>query len=507
MSNTNTKRIAKNTIVLYFRQILILLVSLYTVRVVLNILGAEDYGVYNVVAGVVTMFSFLSTSMAMASQRYFSFDLGKNDKTKLSITFSVTLQIYIILIIILVLLAETIGLWFVNKKLVFPVERVVAVNWIYQFSIISFCFTLLTAPFMALIIAHENMNIYAYVSIVEASLKLLLVFILKFIVFDKLILYGFLMLIVSIINTTIYRSYCKRSYEECRMKHFLYDKSLFKEISAYSGWNLFGAFAGVAKNQIINIVLNIFFGPLINAARGIAAQVNSAVVSFANNFSTAMRPQVIKNYASKNFYEMQKLVYFGTKLTFFLMYIFSMPLILEMNYVLHLWLKNPPNEAILFTRLVLLEALIESLSYQIMTLAQATGKNKLYQGVVGGILLLNLPVSYLFLKFGSPAYMVLIISDVIAIIALFIRLLIVRILTDFSIKDFLCKVILPCLGVCVVSCIIPYLIMQHIKESFLRLCVTVLISIVTTIFFVVVIGLNVEEKQKIKELMKKIKRN
>lgn len=498
---SSTKRIAKNTLMLYFRQILILLVSLYTVRVVLNTLGAEDYGIYNVVAGVVTMFSFLSGAMATASQRYFAFEMGKGNEEGLQKIFSVTMTIYVLLALIIMLLAETVGLWFVNTKLVIPTERMVAARWIYQFAILSFMVTLLTTPYMASIIAHENMNVYAYVSIVEAALKLGIVFVLQALPYDKLTVYGGLLLLVACINTGLYRGYCKKHYSECRLR-LVWDKVLFKEMVSYSGWNLFGASVGVVKNQIINILLNIFFGPLVNAARGIASQVNSAVVSFSQSFSTAMRPQITKNYASENYRETMQLVFRGCKGTFFLMYLFSLPLMIEMPYVLKLWLKEPPELSVLFTRLALLDALIDSISYLIMTLAQATGKIKLYQGVVGGVLLLNLPVSYCALRLGAPAYSVMIVAVGITLLAFIIRLYIVRRLTKFSLVQFVTKTALPVLAVAVCAGVLPMVVNGHLEQGMLRLCVTVVISCCSTAFFVWFIGLSGEERASVSSMIR-----
>ena len=343
MSEQNTtKRIAKNTLMLYFRQILIMVVSLYTVRVVLNTLGAEDYGIYNVVAGVVTMFSFLSSSMATASQRYFSFALGENDNEKLKKYFSMSFTIYCLIALIVLVLAETVGLWFVVNKLVVPMERKDAAFWIYQASVFSMIFTILTAPFMASIIAHEDMNIYAYVSIIEVVLKLGIVFLLPLFAIDKLIFYGLLMAVVVFINTAIYRTICVKKYSECKFS-FFWEKDLFKELISYTGWNMFGAAVGVFKYQVVNIILNQFFNPIVNTARGIAQQVNSAVNSFAQNFSTAVRPQIIKTYASGEKDKMLQLMFRSCKATFLLMYVFALPLILEMPYVLKLWLKNVPD--------------------------------------------------------------------------------------------------------------------------------------------------------------------
>ena len=296
MVSSNTKRLAKNTLMLYFRQFLIIVVNLYTVRVVLNTLGASDYGIYNVIAGTVTMLGFLSNSMAMASQRFFSFELGRGDEIVLQKTFAVTLFIYVVLALGVILFAETIGLWFVYNKLVIPPERMSAALWIYQFAILTFVVKILTTPYMSAIIAHEDMSVYAYVSIIEVVLNLLIVFILSVLPYDKLILYGFLMLIVVSINTALYRYYCSRHYKECCFR-LLWDKVLLKNIGSYVGWNFFGSFCVMLKDQGVNILLNLFFGTLINAAQAIASQVNGAIMSFAQNFTTALRPQIIKSYA------------------------------------------------------------------------------------------------------------------------------------------------------------------------------------------------------------------
>ena len=490
---SDTRRIAKNTLMLYFRQILIMAVSLYTVRVVLNVLGAEDYGIYNVVAGVVTMFGFLSGAMATASQRYFSFDLGKGNTEHLKTTFSVTFQIYLLLALVIVLLAETAGLWFVNSKLVIPAERMTAANCIYQAAIVSFLLTLITTPYMASIIAHENMNVYAYVSIVEVALKLGIVFLLKVLAFDKLIVYGVLLAAVALINTSIYRFYCRKHYAECKVK-FVKDTALFKEIVSYSGWNLFGAAVGVVKNQIINILLNLHFGAVVNAARGIASQVNGAVVSFSQNFSTALRPQIIKTYAAGQKSETMSLVFRGCKFTFYLMYLFALPLCLEMKAILNLWLKNPPEYAVTFTQLALIDAVVDSISYPLMTLAQATGKIKLYQGVVGSILLCNLPVSYIALKLGAPAYAVMLVAICITFTAFLVRLVIIKHLAQFSIKDFALKAALPCVVVAMISAIAPALFSLHFTENFLRLCLTTLISLCCTAICVLFVGMNRAER-------------
>lgn len=491
--SSSTKRIAKNTLMLYFRQILIMLVSLYTVRVVLATLGAEDYGIYNVVAGVVVMFGFLSGAMATASQRFFSFELGRGDTEKLKETFSVTISIYLILILIVVALAETVGLWFVNKKLVIPSERMNAARWIYQFSIANFAVTLITAPYMAAIIAHEDMGVYAYASIVEAALKLAVVFLLKVLPYDKLVVYGLLLLCIGMINTSVYRFHCRRHYEECRFRP-VWNKAMFGEIWNYMGWNLFGSAVGVFNNQILNVILNQFFGPVVNAARAVSSQISSAVNSFASNFSTATRPQIIKDYAADKVEDTHRLVFRACKMTFFLMFMFTLPLVLEMPYVLKLWLKEVPENTVVFAQLTLIDALITSMTYPIMTLAQATGKIKLYQGVVGGILLCNLPLAYILLKTGFPPHSVMVGQVAVSVVATAVRLVITNRLSRFSLRRFAVKVAAPLFFIVVLSAVAPSFIVLRFCESFLRLCATLVSSVIFSCMAFLLVGLDKGER-------------
>lgn len=424
-------RVARNTLVLYFRQILIMAVSLYTVRVVLNVLGAEDYGIYNVVAGVITMFGFLSGAMATASQRYFSFDIGKGDVEHLKKTFAVTFQIYVLLALVIVLVAESLGLWFVNTKLVIPEARLTAANWIFQAAIVSFLLTLITTPYMASIIAHENMNVYAYASIVEVALKLGIVFLLRVLPYDKLILYGLLLAAVALVNTSIYRFYCRLHYAECKVL-FVRDAALFREIISYSGWNLFGAAVGVVKNQLVNIALNLYFGVIVNAARGIAMQINSAVTSFSSNFSVAVNPQIIKTYAAGKKSEMLEFAFRTMRFTYLLLLWLSVPIVFEMKAVLVFWLKEPPLYTVLFTQLTLIDALVNSVSYTLGTAIQASGKIKAYQAVVGTLLLLNFPIALVLLCNGFDAVFVFYEAIAISILALILRLGFMRKILSFN---------------------------------------------------------------------------
>lgn len=504
--SSSTSRIAKNTLLLYFRQILIMLVSLYTVRIVLNVLGAEDYGIYNVVAGVVTMFGFLSGAMATASQRYFAFDLGKKDYEHLKTTFSVTFQIYVLLAAIIVVLAETVGLWFVLNKLVIPPERMNAALWIYQAAVLSFLFSLITTPYMASIIAHENMNIYAYVSIVEAVLKLAIVFLLQVVNFDKLMLYGLLLLSVTLIITFIYRTYCKKNYQECKFK-YVKDNKLFKELVSYSGWNLLGSITVIVRNQGIAVLLNVFFYAVVNAAYAIGHQVNNAITSFTNNFTTALNPPLIKSYASKDYQKMKKILFSGGKFSFFILLILCLPILFEIEYILNIWLKNYPEYTIEFVRCFLVLSMVEIFNYSIGCAVQATGKIKWYQITINSIQILAFPIVLILYELEFPPYAAQMSMIVLSTIALFARLYFIKHLLNISPMEYFVNVLLRCIFVALVSITIPLLITLMYEDSIVRLILVTIISAISTIVTIYFIGINKEEKMLAsKSIIKYIKR-
>lgn len=474
-----------------------MVVSLYSVRVVLNVLGAEDYGVYNVVAGVVTMFGFVSSTMATASQRFFSFELGRNDFEKLQRTFRVTVTIYFVFILFVLVLAETVGLWFVRNKLVISPERLLAARFVYQTSIISFVITLITAPYMASIIAHENMNVYAYISIVEAVLKLVIVFLLQIIKYDKLIIYGILLLSVNFINTALYRFYCKKHYKECYIKP-LWDKNLFLEIFGYTGWSIFGAFTTVARTQAITVLINQYFNPIIVAARTISGNVTYTVKTFSNNFNTSLYAPIVKEYAAGEKESSFKLVYDGCKITFYLMWIFTLPLLLRMEYVLTLWLKNLPEFVVVFTQLSLIEVLINSISLPIMTLARANGKVKLYELVLGILQLLIFITSWISVGlFHCDAIVVFYISIIFITIMLVARLFIVKILVKFPLRSFLFRVFVPIILVSIISSVPSYLLNNVLTQNFLSLCVIVIVSLSLSTVSMFYVGLGKDMRKKV----------
>lgn len=494
MSLESKRRIAKNTGMLYFRMLITMAVSLYTSRIVLNTLGVTDYGIYNVVGGFITMFGFLSNSMASATQRFLSFELGRKDYVQLGRVFSMSINIHFLIAVIILLLGETVGLWFVNTQLIIPVERMAAANWVYQFSVLAFLVNVVSVPYNANIIAHERMNIYAWVSIVEVSLKLLIVLMLQWFGFDKLKFYAVLIFIVSLIIRIVYGLYCKKNFLETRYQLF-WDRTLFNTLFNYASWNLWGNAAVALYSQGVNILLNIYFGPVVNAARGIAYQVRGAVNGFVQNFQVAMNPQIVKSFASEDLKYMHQLISQGAKYSFFLLYVLSLPILLETKVVLRLWLKIVPEYTVIFTQLVIINILIDSISGPLITAAQASGKIKLYQGVVGGLLLIILPLSYIFVKHGYPPEVTLYISITMSIIAFIARLIIINKLVKLKISNFFLEVILRVIFVVLSSLLFSLFVQSLFDESIYRFFLIGLLAILSSLSFIYLLGLNDIERQ------------
>lgn len=468
-------------------------ISLYTSRVVLQVLGVEDFGIYNVVGGIVSMMGVINGAMSVSTQRFLTFELGRGDSVRLKQVFSMCVTIYLLLAILLLVLAETVGLWFLNSKLIIPAERITAANWVYQFSILSTVFSLLTNPYNAVIISHEKMGIYAYISIVDVILKLAIVYLLLIIPIDKLSTYGFLMLVIHIANCGFYWLYCHLKHKESRYK-FYWEFGLFKTLLSYTGWNLFGSTAALVKGQGLNILLNMFFSPAVNAARGIAYQVNSTVSHFFTNFYTAVRPQITKYYAQNDLENMFRLVFRSSKMSFFLILLISLPLTIEAPYVIQLWLGQLPEYVVPFMRLIIAITAVDAMANPLMTTAHATGKIALYQSLVGSMTILNIPVSYIFLSFGYGPLIVFEVSLVISVINLFLRLWIVKRLVDFPVANYIKQVFANCLFVAVISAVAPCLIYKYTEVSFisfLAICVVSLFSTVSTIY---IVGLQPQER-------------
>lgn len=481
-------------------------ISLYTSRVVLSALGVDDFGIYNVVGGVVAMFSMISGALSAAISRFITYELGTNNFENLKKVFSSSVTVQIVLTIILIILAETIGLWFVNHKLIIPEQRMVAANWVYQFSIFTFAINLISIPYNAAIIAHERMSTFAYISIFEGISKLIIALIIVVTPIDKLIFYAFSLMLVSIIVRFIYGTYCKRHFQECTYQ-FSYDCNLLKKIFAFAGWNMIGATSAVCRDQGGNIIINLFFGPAINAARGIAIQVNTAIQGFVGNFQMALNPQIIKTYASNDYEQMYKLVFQGARFSFYILLLIALPIFINTNYILSIWLKEVPAHTENFIRLIILFSLCESLSGTLITLMYATGNVRNYQIVVGGLQLLNLPLSYICLKFGSPSEVVFIIAICISTLCILTRLIILKRQVNLSIKMFLKNVLFNTFVVASTAIIVPYALSIILSSSFYSFILLCIISLISTIITILFIGCTKNERElaysKLKNFYKK----
>lgn len=431
----NNKRIAKNTIYLYIRMLLVMGVSLYTVRAILDILGEVDYGIYNVVGGVVTMFTFMNRTLSTSSQRYFSVALAKEDKQDLKRVFSLNLTAFTLLGIIVFVLLETIGLWFVNNKMTIPPERMLAANVVYQLSILSFLFHIVSVPYMALVIAHEKMSVFAYIGILEALGRLAIVFILLPLPYDKLIVYGILVLLLSFTTSVTYVIYCLRHYPESKY-YWYWNTAEVKELFGFSGWHFLGTFSTSCRSEGINILLNMFFNPVVNAARAIAFQVMTHIMLLSSNFFTAIKPQVYKSYAKQEMEELFKLLMRSTIICAFLVSIIVYPLLADTGFVLGLWLKEVPDYAILFTQLALINGLIDATDGPLVSAALATGKIRKYMLTISLIILANLPISYVALKLGCEPTTTMVISIAISYFAMFVRAWILKGLMGFPFKQY-----------------------------------------------------------------------
>lgn len=504
-NSQNTKRIAKNTILLYGRMLLMMAITLYTSRVTLKALGVDDYGTYNVVGGVVSMFTLLSGSLSAAISRFFTFELGKQNTDRLRKVFSTSINIQCILIIIIVILLETIGLWFVYNKLVIPPDRLDAAVWVFHFSVITFSVNLWSIPYNAAIIAHEKMSAFAYISIFEAVAKLIIVFLIVQTSFDRLILYGFLVMFVGICVRFIYGTYCKRHFKECSYK-CMFDKELMREMFGFAGWNFIGASSAVLRDQGGNILINLFFGPAVNAARGVAMQVSHAVNGFVKNFMIALNPQITKSYAVGDYDYMFKLVFQGARLSFYILLLLALPIILTTPYLMHLWLDLVPDHAVNFARLVLIFTMCESLSGPLITVMLATGKIRNYQLLVGGIQTLNLPVSYIFLKSGAPSESVFIIAIILSLCCDIARLFMLRSMVGLSIRQYVRKVFINVITVTFSSILIPVLYLSYYPIcNFTSFLACLAITCTSTILMIYYLGCNKEDRNAIKHIVIKIK--
>lgn len=506
-TSDNNKRIAKNTLLLYFRMIFLLVISLFTSRVVLQTLGVEDYGIYNVVGGVVTMFAFLNSAMAGATQRFMNFDLAKNDGEALNVTFSTSLIIHFIIASVIVILSETVGLWFLYEKMVIPADRMNAAIWVFQCSILVMFVNIISVPYNAAIIAHEKMGAFAYISLLEAALKLLIVYMLYISPIDKLVSYSIMLLAVSIAIRFVYSSYSNRHFAETKFR-WIWNVEKIREMGSFASWSLIGNLALMGVTQGLNMLLNVFFGPVVNAARGIAVQVQGAIQQFANNFQTAINPQITKSYASKDLYYMHTLVCRGAKFSFLMVFLLSLPVFIMTDQILELWLKTPPLHASGFIKIMLVITMVDSLSTPLNTAIHASGKIRLYQLVNGSFMLFVLPVGYVALLFDTNPNMVFFSQLLMTIIALFLKLFFAKKQVQISLKMFFKNVLYPIVLVSFVSFVIQYNIYAVLEHNFVSFILFGLLSVICTLTAIYCLGMDVQERcvinKKVIGLIKKI---
>ncbi len=509
-SSDNNKRIAKNTLLLYFRMLFLLVVSLYTSRIVLNALGVVDYGLYNVVGGIVVMLGSLTGSLAGTSSRFITYELGVGDKGRMIKVFGNVILLHWLSAGIIFLLAETVGLWFLNTQLQIPTGREVAAFWVYQLSIISALISVVSIPYNAAIVAHERMGAFAYISILDAVMKLLAVFLLVKLPFDRLIVYAALLVLIQIVDRVIYGVYCLRHFEETRVKS-LYDKKIFRSIFSYSLWTLNGSLAYFGFTQGLNILLNIFFGPAVNAARGIAVQVQGVCQQFCNNFQMALNPQLTKSYAQGNLDYMHSLVVHSSKFSYFILFFIVLPLMYESKLVLQIWLGVVPEHTVNFLRLVLIIGLLFTLSNPIITSVHATGNVRRFQMIEATMLLFIVPIAWILLKFfGVTPEAVFLVHIVIEVITQVVRLYLVCPMINFSKRVYFTQVIKPIALVTILAPILPYCVyIQHMSSvvSFFAVCTASVISCAVIMFYV---GCTKHEREfllgKVSLIFSKIKR-
>lgn len=504
MTNTisTNKTIAKNSMYLYIRMFLLMIISLYTTRVVLNTLGVSDYGIYSAIGGLVVTFSFLSNVLSNASQRFFAVEIGKGDKEGLKTAFNSIIVSYILLCFVIVLLLETIGLWFVLNKMTIPPDRLDIAITIFHFSVLTFVVSIMSTPFNALIVAHEDMKIFSYLSIIEGLLKLSVAFLLIYIVADKLRLYAILLFTVACIILISYYVISKKLYKiNINLK---IEKNKIKEIFGYSSWTLFGTLAGVANGQCVNIMLNIFYGPIANAAYAIGSQISNVLSQFSSNFFSAIRPSLMKSYVSSEFKRMEELFYIGNKMLFLLMFIILLPIYFEIEFLLKIWLGKVEPYMISFTRLLLIYTSVLTLSYPITTIVQAAGAVKKYHGIVDTFTLLSLPISLFILKFGGQPEIVFIVSISIFAIAHAIRLIILKTVVKFSLFEYFTQFIIPMIVVMMLSIGVTSIVKFFIPwNSIITSLIVIGISVISVVFLVYFIMLSNTERHKIKNVITK----
>lgn len=506
MQQTNNQKLAKNTIFLYIRMIVVMLITFFTTRILLSTLGIEDFGIYNVVCGFVTMFSFLNTSMANGVQRFYSFAIGKNDPKSISKIFTLAAIIQLIIAIIIIVIVETVGIWYLYNKMNISANRVFAAFWVFQNALLSLFFVILTVPYNGAVMAYEKMNFYAIVSIIDAILKLVVVFILPYCGIDKLICYGLLISVISILDFLFNFFYCKRHFPQIKfVKHI--DRGLLPSMISFSGWNIFGSLAHMGKIQGVNLVLNAFWGTVVNTAFGISAQISNAVSSLTAGFVTALRPQMIKSFAAGDLDYTMKLLYSASKLTFFLVLIIAVPIFEEISSILDFWLGvgKYPEMTIVFCKLTILTVLFDSFATPLSIIVHASGKMRTFQIVCSLVIISVVPLSYIVAKLWNDAVIVISIGLFTTILAQLVRLLLIKNIIKFSIISYCVKVFIPTTIVFLLSCIAALLVNRISIENleFWGVLMKIGLNVIVCFIVIYIIGLSKTEKNLVKSFIKK----
>lgn len=499
----NNSRIAKNTVFLTIKMFVVLIVSLYTVRVILRELGTVDYGIYNVIGGMVSMFGFLNAAMNNATQRFYNYEMGKNGYKGGKKVYNAALVIQFILSIITLILLESIGMWFLYNQMTIPEDRFDVAFWIFQFSSLGLLMVIMQIPFSAAIIAHERIDYFALVSIIDVFLNLAIAIAIPYSPIDKLFFYGLLFLIIKILNFLFYYVFAKIKFDELKFEPH-YEKPFIKEMLSFSGWNLFGSLSKTGKEQGFNMLLNVFFGPTVNAARGLAYQISASAQSFVNTITTSARPQLTQAYAQGNVKRSIYIMHMISKLSYMSVLLLSIPICYEIYFILYIWLGDTvPDHTHAFVRLVILASLIRIFSPPTSFLVHATGKMKKYQICTSIVTISFIPAAYVFLKFGASPELVFGVAAFFTFLSLTVAIYITSTLIDFSIKTYLRQVTLPMMVITVIAaliCLAPHFMLE---EGWVRLFAVSLLSLFTTIVGGYLIGLNKKEQTAISEIVRK----
>lgn len=501
-SVSNKRLLVKNTALLYGRTLLLMIISLYTSRVILDALGVEDFGVHNVVGGFVGMFAIISNSLILSISRFLTYELGRGDIERLKIMFSTSLTIQIVLAIAIIILAEIIGIWYLNYRINIPDGRIVAAHWALQCSILVFAINLVSVPYNAIIVAHERMDAFAYISILEGLVRLFIAYLLVISPVDKLILYSILLLGTSILIRAIYVVFCKRKFEECYY-HFSFDKSLFKEMFNFAGLNFVSNASWILNNQGVNLVVNAFFGVTINAARGVASQVENAIVNFVRNFMTAINPQITKAYASGDRAYFYDLIAKGAKYVFFMFMVFALPFVLETDFILSLWLKEVPPLTSTFVQLSFITSLFDSFGNTGYYACVASGNMKRYVAIMAPLGCSVFPLAWIAYALGAPPQASYIIFGLMTITSLFVRLFVMKKIIDYNPSDFIRQAFFPSILTCAVAAILPLILINVLDQGIYRFLMVLVVSEISLFLSIYVIGLERGERKQIVSYIKK----